>query len=83
MKTQLLATVCNRAVHDALELIVARVHATGAEQGDDVQRIGRERGLDVLPAGVVEDGLLLDGDVDQGCTLRDNLSRAEGVVTDL
>ena len=48
-----------------------------------MQRVGRERGLDVLPAGVVEDRLLLDGDVDEGRALLDYLSGAEGVVTDL
>jgi hypothetical protein len=83
VNAQLLAAVCNRAVQDTLELIVARVHATRAEQGDEVHCVGLKRRLDVLPASVVEDRLILDGDVDKGCSLRDNLTGAESVVTNL
>jgi|TARA_B110000977_G_scaffold37758_1_gene50766 hypothetical protein len=82
VNTQLLTAVCDRAVHDALQLIVPRVNATGAEKGDDVQRVGRKRGFDVLPARVGEEGAF-EGDIDQSRSLRDNFTSAESVVTNL
>ena len=42
-----------------------------------------ESGLDILPASVVEDALLLKSDVDKGGTLGDDLTSTERVVANL
>ena len=59
------------------------MNAARAEKGDDVEGVLFEGGLDVLPAGVVEHAPRLQGDVDKGGTLGDNLTSAKRVVANL
>jgi len=59
------------------------VYTARAEKGDDVEGVFLESGLDVLPASIVEDALLLQSNVDEGGTLGDDLTGTERVVTNL
>jgi hypothetical protein len=59
------------------------VHTARAQQSDDVQSVRLESGFDVLPASVLEDGFLFEGNINEGCTLSDDLSGTERVVADL
>ena len=83
VQAKLLAAVSHSALHQALELIVPRVHTARAQQSDDVQSVRLESGFDVLPASVLEDGFLFEGNINEGCTLSDDLSGTERVVADL
>mmetsp|Transcript_9615 Transcript_9615/g.38912 ORF Transcript_9615/g.38912 Transcript_9615/m.38912 type:complete len:298 (+) Transcript_9615:797-1690(+) len=78
-----LTAVSHGTLHEALELIVPRVHTARAQQSDDVQGVRLESRFNVLPASVLEDRFLLEGDIDQGCALSDYLSGTERVVADL
>lgn len=60
-----------------------RVNAARAEEGDDVEGVVLKGGLDVLPAGVIEDAPLFQSDVNEGGTLGDNLTSTERVVPNL
>lgn len=59
------------------------MNAARAEEGNEVEGIVLKGGLDVLPAGIIEDAPLFQSDVDEEGTLGDNLTSTERVVSNL
>ena len=77
-----LAAVGHGTLHEALELIVPSAHGPELSRVM-MQGVRLESRFNVLPASILEDRFLLEGNIDQGCALSDYLSGTERVVADL